>query len=234
MNYAKIAIGTGSALFLIAVVAGFSFGFAHNTLMLEGDAMATLHNLQTNIGLFRGEIAGWLVIFLLDLLVSFGICYYFRSSTVKWSITASTLRIAYSAVLGGAIVPLFMAERLVTTAALEAATAMRTAQYIDLFEQIWSCGLILFGVHLMALGWVNFKSQYGSRFWGALLMIAGLGYSLVHTLLNFPMGLKRSTIETIEQILMLPMILGELGFAGWLIWKGIKAQRVEKQAESIS
>ncbi len=47
---------------------------------------------------------------------------------------------------------------------------------IQQFEDIWSLGLGLFGIHLLLIGWLAFRSGFVPRFIGVLVSIAGLGY----------------------------------------------------------
>jgi len=92
---------------------------------------------------------------------------------------------------------------------------------VEAFQQTWSVGLVIFGIHLVLLGYLAFRSGFVPKIWGILLVIAGLCYLFSHGLpLLWP---GYSTIKTtVEGILMLPMIVGELGFAIWLVAKGGK------------
>ena len=50
---------TGISLILMALISFFAYGYAHSSLIVTGDAEATLANLSTSKGLFTGEIIGW-------------------------------------------------------------------------------------------------------------------------------------------------------------------------------
>ena len=47
---------------------------------------------------------------------------------------------------------------------------------IDTFNTIWNAGLILFGVHLLLIGYLAYRSGFIAKVIGILLVIAGLGY----------------------------------------------------------
>ena len=44
------------------------------------------------------------------------------------------------------------------------------------FDDIWSLGLGLFGIHLLLIGWLAFTSGFVPRIIGVLVAIAGAGY----------------------------------------------------------
>jgi hypothetical protein len=47
---------------------------------------------------------------------------------------------------------------------------------IDSFNDIWNAGLILFGIHLLLIGYLAYRSGFITKIIGILLAIAGLGY----------------------------------------------------------
>ncbi len=47
---------------------------------------------------------------------------------------------------------------------------------IDAYTTIWQVGLILFGVHLLLIGFLAYRSGFVPKIFGILLVIAGLGY----------------------------------------------------------
>jgi hypothetical protein len=47
---------------------------------------------------------------------------------------------------------------------------------IETFTQVWDAGLALFGLHLLLIGYLAYRSGYVPRVLGVLLGIAGLGY----------------------------------------------------------
>ena len=47
---------------------------------------------------------------------------------------------------------------------------------IDAYGTIWLVGLIIFGVHLLLIGYLAYRSGFMAKVFGILLVIAGLGY----------------------------------------------------------
>jgi hypothetical protein len=225
-----MAIMAGSSLVLMAIVAGLSYGYLHGNLVVANNPAATLSNIQSSQGAFITEILGWTIIFLLDALVAWSLYHFFAPAHRSLAFLSSSLRIAYTAVLGIAIYNLpqvleiinnQLGETGINTATTEAMNA------INAFENVWSKGLIIFGLHLMTAGYLAFISGYVPKIWGVLLLVAGGGYTYLHTMQNFfPHMLDNLMI--IESFLTLPMIIGELGFAIWLIAKGGKQNQRAK------
>ncbi|HCJ94767.1 MAG TPA: hypothetical protein DHV69_06095 [Sphaerochaeta sp.] len=90
------------------------------------------------------------------------------------------------------------------------------------FDRIWSFGLIVFGIHLILLSVASFR--YENKVLGILLLAAGVSYLLIHTMEGF---LPRFSDFTgrLESILAIPMTLGEMVFALWMIIRGGKTKR---------
>jgi len=91
---------------------------------------------------------------------------------------------------------------------------------LEAFELIWSIGLIIFGVHLLIVGWIAFQLNKIPKIIAILLVLAAIGYIIIH--LCTTLLIQQSIITTLEFIFNLPMIIGELGFGLWLLFKGGK------------
>ena len=211
----QAALIAGISLLLMAVAAGFSFGYAHSSLVVPGNAEATLQNLQESAGLFRAEIFGWVIILLLDVIVAWALYAFFKTFNRSLSLLTGWLRVIYAAVLGIAI------AQLIAVLPLPDGNAEQVMQRLDAFEQIWSVGLILFGAHLFALGYLALRSRYAHFIFGILLLFAGACYFFLHAGRQLLPGYG-DHLAALETILALPMALGELAFAVWLIVRGGK------------
>ena len=102
----KQGIIAGISLVIMAIVAGFSFGYAHNNLVTDSPTI-TLQNLIAGKSLFYAELAGWSIIFALDVIVAIALYYFFRSTSKQISLITAAIRIAYTLILGIAIIYLF-------------------------------------------------------------------------------------------------------------------------------
>lgn len=92
---------------------------------------------------------------------------------------------------------------------------------IQTFADIWSVGLILFGVHLMTLAYLIYQAAYAPKILGVLVAIAGFGY------LIDSFGTILSATYSLE--LALFTFVGELVLIGWLLLRG---RRLELQPEA--
>lgn len=219
MTERKYPLFAGTSLLVMAFIAFFSYGFVHGNLVVQGDASATLHNIQTSNALFKAEIFGWIIIFITDILAAWALYFFLKPIHASISLLAAWLRLMYTSILGVAIFNLILALLLSknTIANPEAYTML----FLNAFEYIWSVGLIIFGLHLFALGYVVFLSKQIPKFISILLFIAAIGYMLIHVM-NTMFPQYDTMISIIQVLFQLPMIAGELGLAIWLLLKGGK------------
>jgi hypothetical protein len=218
MKTRKYALVAGWSLLIMGVTAGFSFGYVHGNLVLPDNPTMTLTNLKASSALFGGEVIGWFIILLTDLLVAWSLYRFFESVDQKASITTGVIRIVYSAVLAFAIYHLIAVWQLVSTLSPDALEMMAL---INNFEKYWSLGLIIFGMHLVGLGYLAVKSNTVPKWMGWLLYIAGVSYTAINSAKAVAHE-AANIISTVEMILSAPMAIAELGFGIWLIWKGGK------------
>lgn len=217
-NYRKYALLIGISLILMAVLAGFSYGYVYNGFLTTDNSNFFYSNPANAKWIFISGIIGWIGILILDLLVSWGLCNYYHRVHKSLSNINAALRIAYSLILGWAIVILVQQSQIFTVDYFTSEKADSIQAALLSFEQIWSYGLIVFGFHLVIWGILSLKAHFISKTWGVLFIIAGLSYSFIHTVKSFVL-LPPDMINSIEQILMLPMTIAEVGFAIWLLIK---------------
>lgn len=210
----RAALWSGIALVLMALVAFFAQGYVYQSLVIENQAMMTYEHLLSHPTLFRFGIIGWGIIVMLDLIVAYGLYRFFKPFHVTFALLIGTLRAIYTLILAFAVLRLVEADQLLHTSA----SARQVYEMVTSFENIWSFGLIVFGLHLIAVGWIAMRIRLIPRMIGFLLLVAGFSYSLVHALYQF--STLESMTTSIELFLMLPMFIGELAFAVWLLVKG--------------
>lgn len=225
----KPALIAGTALVIMMIAAAFSYGYVHGNLLVPGDAAATLNHVTTSGALFRGEILGWLVILLCDIVVAWACYVFFKPTHLHLSLLGGWLRITYSAILGIAIMQLLFVQLLaggdaVSSGFTQEQVGAQVLLYFEAFEQIWSVGLIIFGGHLLILGLLALRSGHVPRWVGILLLIASAGYGLVHGAQIF-FAEHEGIGSVLEMVFMLPMTAGEAGFALWLLFRGGTGKR---------
>lgn len=222
----------GIALLIMASVAGFSFGYAHNSLMVNSPE-TTLNNLIVNKSLFYAELLGWSIIFITDFIVAIALYFCFRRTLKQVSTITALIRIIYTLVLGIAIVQLF---KIIPTLSLanplsEKINVSETVSHIQSFEKLWSVGLIIFGLHLIGLGYLSVKSKSVPKFLGYLLYFGGISYTFLNGFRHLAL-FEVQTLNSIENILALPMALSEILLAFWLIYDGFRKSPNKNKKQS--
>lgn len=220
----KAAVISGIALLLMTLAAISAQGFIHSSLVVNEDAATTFKNIQAAQSLFRIEILGWLLIILLDVIVSWGFYIVLKPFHHGYALLAGWLRLLYTAILAMAV-----SHLVITSSAVQNVEsglppdnfAQQVMRSISSFEDIWSFGLIIFGVHLILVGLVAMSTEKIPKMISILVVLAGFSYSSIHTMYTFLPQIEGLTAQ-LEWILMAPMVVGELGFGLWLLVKGRK------------
>ena len=218
----RLGLTAGISLIIMAVAAGFSYGYVHSSLLTDSP-YTTLDNLAAGRSLFFAGLAGWIIVLITDLVVAISFLRLFRSTSMQGSLITALLRITYSVLLGAAI---FQLIRIIPQTSLangphSMEAAEKVSSYINHFDKIWSTGLIFFGVHLLGLGYLSVKSSFIPGLLGYLLYLGGLSYIFVHSSKQLHL-IAPGVLTVIENILSLPMALGEILLAIWLIYKGFR------------
>lgn len=226
----KSALIAGIALIIMAVAAGFTYGYIHNTLVIANDPLSTFDNLTSNGLLFQAEIFGWFFILILDVIVALVLYVFFRNENKNLSALAAGFRLVYSAILGMTILNLIQILNILNGTFPETA-GNQILFHLNSFENTWSFGLIIFGFHLLFLGILTFQSKNIPNFWGILLVFAAASYTIIHSA-KFLFPEFENHIATAEMVLSLPMAFGEVGFACWLIIRGGKSRVVYHQTKA--
>lgn len=92
--------------------------------------------------------------------------------------------------------------------------ALTQISNLDSFTYIWDRSLLLFGFHLLVLGFLLLKAKYVPKFWGYLLIFTSVGY-IIDSLGKF---LGYSTSITMATF------WGEILLGFWLMIKGFKVK----------
>jgi len=208
----------GYSLLLMAVIAGFAFGFALPKIFNPGQLDFVQSNLASNLQLYKLMLLAILIVLLLDILVSLTLYLYFKNDNRKIALLSGILRIVYTVIFG--IAAFYLTKNLNHT---ETSNEIMINNF-QLFQSIWSAGLIIFGIHLFLVGiLMKLHPRIPMILW-YLALIAGVSYVVVHLL---KLTLTHSDIvSNLEMILALPMAIGELGLAVWLIIKGGKTKQI--------
>jgi hypothetical protein len=230
----QAAIVAGLGLLLMMVPAIFMNFFVLESLIVPGDAATTANNFMANEFQFRIGICSFVIVIILDVLVAWGLYVFLKPVKKSLSLLAAWFRLLYSAVFGFALLNLFTVLRLISDA--DFLTVFETDQLyaqvmlsLNAFNDGWAIGYVcFFGLHLIVLGYLVYKSGYIPRVLGVLLIIGGFGYLIdSFALLLLP---NYNAYKGIFSLLILPTLPGELFLALWLLIKGVKVEQWEKRA----
>jgi hypothetical protein len=217
------AIISGISLLIMVPCAGFSYGFVFSNNFTK-DASTTSQNLRENEILFRLSIISWLIIAICDVIVSWSIHQFLKKLDETFSLVTAWFRLIYTAVFAASILNLvFIVSLLDKSASYLSSFEPKQIDsliyfFMKSFEDCWSFSLIVFGVFLILLGILTFKSLQIPKIISLLIIIGGIGYSVVHVAHLLTPSYK----NVLESIFILPMFLGEIGLGVWLLIYGGK------------
>ncbi|KOY80049.1 DUF4386 domain-containing protein [Lysinibacillus macroides] len=217
----KSAFIGGIFLIIMAAAAFFSYGYAHQSLVVNGNAYDTFANLKSSSTLFKAEIFSWLIILIADIIVAWAFFIFLKPIHKQLALLAAWLRLIYTAILAIAIAHLILVLLLTSNSAPLLNVEEQAMLFLNGFQVIWDMGLIIFGGHLMVVGYITMQSSTIPKMISFLLLLAGLSYIIMHTLLTFFLQFEK-TIAIFQAILSIPMLLGEISFGIWLVVKGGK------------
>ena len=170
----RMGLVAGISLVIMAIVAGFAYGYIFQSIYIPFDQYTTLLNLKQFSFLFRLFIFLFLIVLILDIIVAWALYYFFKEDNESLSLLTAYLRLVYAGLLG--------------------------ISFLNL-------------LHVLQL-----REQTPND--ASLIMVQ------LNTFLLLPdYYLYKAKIE---MILGLPMALGELAFAVWLIAKGGKVGNYNK------
>ncbi len=211
----RIAFMTGFSLVLMAVIAGMTMGLVFNDLFTTdvNELKIALNGIEST---YYWGILGWILILVLDLLVSWGVYRLYREKNKSKAVLTGTLRLVYSVILGIAIFQLVKVSSLLAHSDDNLQLIFDALQN---FFAIWHFGLIVFGLHLLFLAKLVCEKKVVLRIISLFLILAGLGYILSNTADLWIENYEEIRMN-VELVFILPMIFGELGWGLWLMIKG--------------
>ena len=212
----RASLTAGIALALIIVFAIFGEFGAVQRLVTPGDAGRTAQDILGSEGLFRFGIASLFLVVILDIIVAAALLILFEPVNRSLSTMAAWFRVAYAAVYLVAISQLVVALGLLG----DPDQALRV---VNAYDTIWHVGLNLFGVHLLLIGLLAYRSGFMHKVFGILLVIAGLGY--------LADGFAAVLIPDYSMNISGFTFVGEATLMLWLLIKGSRADFSQGKAD---
>lgn len=222
---------TGFLYLLVIILAGFSQGYVRGTIVVAGDAAATATNIQQNLGLFRLGLTTDLLAFLLDAVISIMLYQIFKPFSKTLALVSSALRlIAHPAIGSLNLLNHFLAYQVLGDAQLMTTFSGEQLQSFSLlFMEAHRYGYLIagafFGVHMLLLGVLIYRSDIIPHLFGGLMLGAAAGY-LVESFGNFTIPGNEAWLALLVGI---TAALGEVGLTFYMMIKGRKTPELPKK-----
>ena len=225
-NIARIA---GVLTLLIVVFAPFSMIYVPTTLVVPGDAATTANNIMASEGLFRLGMSIDSIIFLIEIVLTVLLYILLKPVNKTLSLVAAFSRLAMTVIQGINLLNHFFVLLLLGGASyLTVFAPDQTNALVMLFlnahESVVLIWGLFFGLHLLVLGYLVYKSGYIPRISGVFLVIASLCYfTQFFGNILFPQNKSIFTMIGILSTLEIALPLG-------LLIKGVNVAQWEKRA----
>src|ERR1700677_681926 len=214
----------GGLYFVTSIFGFFAMGFVPNKLIVHGDAVATANNISAHDTLFRLGIASQLIGMAGFIFVAFALYELLKDVDKR--------RAAMMVILIVVSIPIAFLNEVNSMATL---TLVRGADFLSAFDKpqrealamlflnLHGRGLVFselfWGLWLLPLGYLVYKSRFLPRFLGVWLVLAGVGWVIL-CLTGILLPEYADKLNTYLQ----PAILGEIAFMLWLVVKGANPQ----------
>jgi len=202
------AMVAGVGLLLMAILSPIAYLNIFQSLVKFDDAALTAQNILNSMGAFRTCILLLFTVAILDIVVAWALYILLVPANKNLSALAAWLRVIYAGIFIFAISKLYVALQVIT------ADGTQAMSFLKAFQSIWDKGLILFGFHLLVLGYLAFKSGYIPKWLGVFLVLASVGYIID----GFGKTLSPDYNLNVAQF----TFVGEVLLIFWLLWKGFK------------
>ncbi|RME45335.1 MAG: DUF4386 domain-containing protein [Chloroflexi bacterium] len=227
-TFARIAGILYVALFILGP---FAFFLGRTSTVVPGDPVATVDNLMAAESMFRFGMAAETAIILIEIVVSAILYVLLRPVSRPLALASTLARFAQS---------ILQAVNLFT--AVPALLVLGGASYLSVFnpDQLKAIVLLfmdvnafiiivwglIFGFHLLLLGYLVYRSGFWPKFLGILLLLASFGYLAQ----SYGHILAPQYDDLLSTIVLITSIPGELAFTLWLLIKGIDVERWQERA----
>jgi hypothetical protein len=212
----KTARIAGFLYLLVAVFSGFA-NFVRLSLVVAGDATATVNHIIASETLFRFNIVSDLIGQVFHILLALVLYELFK--------TVNKNGVLLMVILALVPVPIAMLNQLNQFAVLPLLSLPDHSQvmfFLNLQNQGVLIAQIFWGLWLFPLGYLVFKSGYIPRILGVLLIISGSGY-LIDSFGKFLLPNYDLTISMFT-------FIGEVCLLLWLLIKGVNVEQWKKRA----
>lgn len=219
----RLARIAGSLYLVVALFGGFAELVVRDGIVESGNAAATAENIRSSATLFRLGFASDLVqatVFLFTAMALYMLLRHVNELVARAMVVIVAVSVAIICLnLLNQFVALQVATGKASTAALgPAGTDALAGLFADMHAGGYLIAQIFFGLWLLPLGYLVYRSEFFPKVLGVLLAIGSFGY-LIDTFTHF---LSPGIAETIQWIVVAPAAVGELWFVAYLLVKGVR------------
>ena len=217
----RLARIAGLLYLVVAVLGGFAELYVRARIVAPGDAAATADNIRDSATLFRFGFASDLVQATFFLFTAMALYLLLRHVNELVARAMGVFVAVSVAIICLNLLNQYMALQ-VATGSLTATGAAGSDALAGLFADMHAAGYLIaqifFGLWLLPLGYLVYRSGYFPKVVGVLLAVGCFGY-LIDTFAHF---VAPGVAESISDIVLTPAAIGELSFVVYLLVKGIR------------
>ncbi|MGD1897744.1 MAG: DUF4386 domain-containing protein [Phormidesmis sp.] len=218
----------GGILYLIIIIGGlFGAGYVPYTIVVQGDAAATVNNILANESLYRFGLGVHIIVVLcnIPLAVIFYDLFKFASKSLArlvmlFILVAATIE---SVSLLHNFVPLILLKSVEQSAATMTSEQLQATAYMHfLLQDIgFNLSLAFFGCYCLLAGYLIFRFRILSQITGLLLAIGGACY-LTNSFVTF---LAPELSVGLLPYIFIPCFFGETTLCLSLLLKGVNIEQ---------
>ncbi len=204
----------------LAITGVLGFLLVRPAVYVEGDAAATLTNLQDKEALAHLGVLLEMGIVVTQALAAIWFYKLFREVRIVAGVSVAAFGLMNAvAIMASAV---FLATAVAVAGDSSLAPAGDAAATVGVLYQLssdaWGVGALFFGLWLIPMGWAAITTARFPRVLGWILVIGGVGYVL-SSVVDY--GLANSPSLLIEG-LAFPATIGEFWMIGYLLVRGIR------------
>ena len=203
----RAALVAGVALLAMGFLTPFAEFFVFPKLIVPGDIEETVLRIRAHPALFLAGAFANLTTFSLDVVVAWALFELLAPIDRSLSLLTAWFRLIYTAIALFGPLKLLTAYRLLDTSEYGQIELLLESSRTE-----WGLSLMLFGVHLVLLGYLVHRSNFIPGILGLLLAIAGLGYILFN--------LGPYLYPSVDVSWLSIAFFGEVVFIFWLLIRG--------------
>ncbi len=226
MNVKKTARITGLAYLAMLVPGLLAFLLTSNLLYVPGDATTTVANLIEHEGLARLSVAAGLILVASQSIAALWFFKLFRN--VSSFVVGSLVAFGFVNVTILLVAVMFSATAL--EVAIDATGSADTSLLLyDLNAAAWNVGALFFGLWLLPMGWLAWRSGYMPPLLGWVLIGGGIGY-----VLNAFAIFVLPDAPVIAEALTYPATVGEFWIIGYLLTIGVRDKALVAERDTTT